>query len=164
MTFDFVQYMKNIAISLKELLHTENDKHFQRITSLAELEEFLANSRTIQGFQLIVLDKLSGRLDDTSNSDNLLDKRIFTFYIFKNVQHGNFNDHETAIKKCLTIARKIESKMFKEKTELTNGLQHLNRSFYYDSIGPFAHNWYGIMINFNIILPADITYNPNDWQ
>lgn len=164
MNFDFVNYMKNIAVSLKELKHTEDDKHFQRVGSLGNLEEFLANSRMIAGYQLVVLDKISGRLDDTSNSDNLLDHRVFTFYIFKNVPHGDFDSHQTEVEECLTIARKIESKMFKDKREGNSGLNLLDRNFYYDTIGPFAQNWYGTMVNFSLKDSAGIVYNPDDWQ
>ena len=164
MSFDFVNYMKNIATSLKELLDTEEHKHFNRITSLLGLEEFLSNSHIVEGYQLLVLDKINGRLADNSNSDNLLDRRLFTFYIFKNVQHYNFDQHQTAIQGCLSVAKKIESKMLKDKRDAANGLQYLDRSFYYDTIGPFAQGWHGIMINFSVLDNAGIIYNPDDWQ
>ena len=164
MTFDFIPYMRNIAVSLKELSHTDTDKHFQRVTSLAALEEFLANSRSINGFQLVAVDKISGRLNDDSHSDNLMDRRMFSFYLFKNVRHGHFDEHENAIKECKAVVNKIESRMFYDKNTAANGLQNLNRSFYYDSIGPFAQGWYGLMVTFTVADAAGITYNPNDWQ
>jgi len=164
MTFEFVPYMKSLAVSLKELLHTEEKPHFNRVTSLAALEELLANSRKIEGAQLVVLDKISGRLDDTSNTDNLLDRRVFTFYVFKNVLHGDYDAHETAIRDCLSIARKIESRMFYDKRQGLNGLRLLDRSFYYDTIGPFAQGYFGVMVNFSLTDAAGIVYSPDDWQ
>ena len=86
--FDFITYMREIAVNLKELQHTDDDKHFHRVGSLAGMEELLANSNTISGYQLIVKTSQSGRMDDASLSDNLLDRRFFTFYLLKSVEHG----------------------------------------------------------------------------
>jgi len=162
--FNFITYMRQVAISLKELQHTTQDKHFHRVGSLADLEEFLSNLRIIQGYQLVALDKISGRLDDSSHSDNLLDKRVYTFYLFTQVNYGDFDTHETAIEACLTVTRKIISKMFADKTAGANGLSLLNRSsIYYDTIGPFATGWYGVMCNFSLSDSAGIIYNASDW-
>lgn len=163
-TFDFITYFRNVASSLKDILHTTDDKHFHRVSSLSEMEEFLAASRSNSEFQLVVLDKISGRLDDGSQSDNLLDRRFHTFYIFKNAEHGNFDEAEQVKKDCETIARKIMSKMFKDKRESANGLLNLNRSsFYYDTVGPIAQGYFGVMCNFSLLDAAGIIYNAADW-
>ena len=162
--FNSVTYFKAIAISLKDLLHTEEDKHFHRISALSELEEFIANSRTISGYQLLVLDKYNGKLDDSSISDNLLDRNFHTFYILKKAASGNFSDIETVNAGCLAVSKKIISQMFKDKWDCINELKDLQRSsFTYSSIGPLAHGCYGIMVSFSSLNTAGIIYNANDW-
>ena len=162
--FNFIAYFRNIAISLKDILHTDSDKHFHRISAIQELEEFIAASRSISGYQLLVLDKYNGKLDDSSSSDNLHDRHFHTFYILKKATSGDFYDIEAAKLGCYTVARKIMSQMFKDKWDLLFGLRNLERSsFTYSSIGPLAHGYYGIMVSFSSLNPAGIIYNANDW-
>ncbi len=164
-TFDFIPYFRNVATSLKEILHTANNKKFHRVSALDEMEEFLANSRSNNGFNLIVQDKISGRLDDGSASDNLIDRRFFTFYILKKVENANYDEAETIRKESQVIARKIMSKLFIDKRNRESGLLNLDRSsFYYDTIGPIAHGYFGIMCSFSLYNPAGIIYNSDDWN
>ncbi len=163
-TFNFIPYFKNIAETLKEIQSTATDNHFHRIIALQEMDELLANSRNINGFQLVVLDKISGRLNDNSKSDNLLDRRFHTYFIIKKVEHGNFNEHQTVNQQCIDISRKIMSKLFIDKRNVQNNLLNLDRSsFYYDSIGPIAHGYFGVMCNFSLDNAAGIAYNSDDW-
>ena len=163
-TFDFIPYMRTLATNLKELRHTTTDTHFTRIMSLAEMEEFLASSRSLTGAQLVVLDKPSGRLDDSSQSDNLIDRRFFTYYVLKKVANADYDEAETVKKAAESIARKIMSRMFRDKRANTNGLLDLQRSsFYYDAIGPIAHGYFGVMVSFSIYNSARIVYTANDW-
>lgn len=163
--FNFIPYMKSIAVSLKELQHTDNDKHFHRIQSLPGMEELLSNTNFITGYQLLVLDRKSGRLDDSSRSDNLLDRKFNTFYVVKAVEQGNYEQLHTTLDACETIVRKILSKMFYDKRNNTNGLYNLNRSsVYYDAIGPFGQNFFGIMVSFSLLNAAGIIYNEDDWS
>ncbi len=163
-TFDFIPYFKTIAETLKEIQSTATDNHFHRISAFGEMEEFLANSRNITGVQLVVLNKPSGRLDDSSASDNLLDRQFYTYYVLQKVEHGNFNEAQQVRDYCNLIARKIMSKMFIDKRNVANGLLNLDRSsFYYDAIGPVAHGYFGIMCSFSLYNPAGIAYNSDDW-
>ena len=162
--FNFIPYMKSIAVSLKELQHTDNDKHFHRIQSLPGMEELLSNTNFITGYQLLVLDRKSGRLDDSSRSDNLLDRKFNTFYVVKSVEQGNFDARQTAIEGCETIVRKILSKLFKDKWDNTAGLHDLDRSSVtYDTIGPFGQNFFGLMVTFSLLNTAGISYDTDDW-
>ncbi len=162
--FNFVPYFRTLAVNLKELQHTDADKHFHRISSLPEMEEFLSSLSNLQGFQLIVLNKPSGRLDDASVSDNLLDRQFYTYYILKVATHGDYDEAEQARADCNAVARKIMSKMFIDKRNVVNGLLNLDRSsFYYDAIGPIAHGYIGFMCSFTLYNPAGIAYNEDDW-
>jgi hypothetical protein len=164
-TFDFITYFRNVATTLKDILHSADNQRFHRISSLPEMEEFLANSRSNSGYHLIVLDKPSGRLDDSSNSDNLIDRKFYTFYILKNVANADYDEAETIRQQCLTSARKIMSKMFLDKRNSANSLLDLDRSsIYYDTIGPIAHGYMGIMCSFSLYNSAGIIYDSDDWN
>lgn len=164
MTFDFIPYMRTLAETLKDLLHTGTDTHFTRVTSVAGLEEFLQESSTLKGYQMVVLDKDSGRLDDSSQSDNLLDRGVFTWWIFAVASGDDFDAIETTKAGIKTVAKKVMAKMFKDKRDMANGLANLDRNIYYDSIGPVAQGWYGTMVTFNVKDAAGIVYDPNDWN
>lgn len=162
--FDFINYFRDIAESLKEIQHTEAEKHFSRVGSIADLGEFLANMRVAKGYQLIVIDNLAGRFQDR-RSDNLLVQPYFSLYLLKQVPREDYDDRETTIKACTVVCKKILSKMFKDKREMTNGLTNLDRdSISYNQAGPFGHNWHGLNINFTVIDDPDIVYNASDWQ
>lgn len=162
--FDFIDYFRNIASTLKEILHTEDEPHFSRAGSVAELGEFLANMRQAEGYQLIVIDNVSGRFLDR-RSDNLLVMPYFSFYLVKKVSREDYDEKELAIGDCSTVCKKILSKMFLDKRNMANGLTNLDRdSISYNQAGPFGHNWYGLNINFTIIDDPDIVYDEDDWQ
>ena len=163
-TFDFVPYMQNVATTLKELQHSDTDKHFHKVGSLAAMDELLTSSNQVNGYQLVVVDKKSGRLDDTSRSDNLLDRNFNTFFVVKTAGHGNYADRHNVIDGCMLIVKKILSKMFYDKRNSSEGLRDLDRSsFYYDTIGPFGQNFHGIMVSFSMISSPGIQFNTDDW-
>lgn len=162
--FDFIGYFRDIAESLKEIQHTEAEKHFSRVSSIAELGEFLANMRTAIGYQLIVIDNQAGRFLDR-RSDNVLIQPYFSFYLVKQVPRENFNEKEETITECMAVCMKILSKLFYDKRNALNGLTNLDRdSITYNQAGPFGHNWYGFNFNFMILDDPDIAYDENDWQ
>ncbi len=149
----------------KAILHTDASPGFSRIGSIEEMEEFLAQSRTILGAHMLVLDKHSGSLDDTSNSDNLLDRSFYTFFILKGAKHGDFDSYEIARKQSLEISKQIMSQLIKWKRESTNGLNDLDlSSIHYDSIGPLGTGYLGTMVTFSLYNPAGIIYNEADWN
>ena len=162
--FDFIGYFRDIAESLKEILHTEEEKHFSRVSSIAELGEFLANMRIAKGYQLIVIDNLAGRFIDR-RSDNLLVQPYFSFYLVKQVPREDFDEKEETIADCMAVCKKILSKLFSDKRNNLNGLLNLDRdSITYNQAGPFGHNWYGLNFNFMIIDDPDIAYDEDDWE
>lgn len=161
--FDFINYFLSISWKLTELHHSATNHHFSRVSSVAELGEFLANMRQAEGYQLIVVDNISGRFLDR-RSDNLLIMPYFSFYVVKQATREDYDSKEEAIGGCVTVVKKILSKMFKDKREMLNGLTNLDRdSISYNQAGPFGHNWYGVNVNFTIIDDVDIVYSEADW-
>jgi hypothetical protein len=162
--FDFISYFRDIAESLKEIQHTELEKHFSRASSIADLGEFLANMSNSKGYQLIVIDNLAGRFLDRS-SDNLLIQPYFSFYLVKQVPREDFDKKEEYIAACMAVCKKILSKLFYDKRNTANGLTNLDRdSISYNQAGPFGHNWYGLNFNFTILDDPEITFSETDWQ
>jgi len=161
--FDFSAYMREVAETLKEIQHTEGEKHFNRVSSIAELAEFLANMRLAKGYQLIIIDNLAGRFMDR-RSDNLLVQPYFSFYLVKHVQRENFEEKEQTIKSCTAVCKKILSKMFYDKRNGLNGLTNLDReSVTYNQAGPLGHNWHGLNVNFTLLDDPEIVYDADDW-
>lgn len=161
--FDFIPYFRDIAERLKEIRHTEAEKHFTRVLSIADLGEFLATMKTAKGYQLIVIDNQSGRFIDRS-SDNLLNQPYFSFYLLKQVPREDHDEKESTISACKTVVKKILSKMFYDKRNGLYGLTYLEREgITYNQAGPFGHNWFGFNVNFTLIEPPEIEYDYNDW-
>lgn len=161
--FDFINYMREVAETLKEIQHTELEKHFNRVTSIAEMGEFLASMRDAKGYQMIVIDNMAGRFLDRS-SDNLLVQPYHSLYILKHIPREDYDSRETAIKGCTAVVKKILSKMFYDKRMMQNGLTNLDReSITFNQAGPFGHNWHGLNFNFTVLDDPGIVYNAADW-
>lgn len=162
--FDFIPYMKNVAETLKELKHSNAEPHFHRASSMVSMEEFLTKMQETTGFQLIAIAQESGKYIDRK-SDNLLDQPYYSFYVMTVAEHGDFDARQEAISDCKRVAKKILSKLFRDQTNRTHGLNYLDRgSITYNQAGPFAHNWFGMNYNFTLISASDIRYNGFDWD
>ncbi len=169
MEFNFTEYMRDIAIKLKDIAHTAETKKFHRISSIAKLEELLSSSSNAGYPALIVVDNREGRYLDR-NSDNLLDSRYYSFYVIKNVANQDIAGREAAIKECETIIKKILGKFFNDMANDNRGIQpqtglrNLNRdSITYYTIGPIGDNCFGIQVTFTMLQPTGIKYNADDW-
>lgn len=161
--FNFTDYMKTVAENLKELHHTETERHFSRIKGISDLEEFLQNQRNLKGYQLAVVSSVSGRFVDSG--DNMLDQPYYSFHLLKQVtKAGDYDALDAAIKECEVLAKKILSRMFKHRLEPQSHLNGLQRgSISYNQSGPWVHGWHGIMVSFTIYDYPGIIYNADDW-
>lgn len=161
--FNFIAYMKSVAENLKELQHTENERHFSRIKGIADLEEFLQNQRNLQGYQLAAVSSVAGRFVDSG--DNTLDQPYYSFHLLKQVsKDGDYDAQELAVKECEVLAKKVLARMFKESKEPNSPLVGISRgSVTYNQSGPWVHGWYGIMVSFTLLDYPGIMYNADDW-
>ena len=159
-----IEYFRNIATGLPEIGHTHEESHFSRISTILQIEEFLAQLRSGKGLQLLVVDHLTGRLSDNL-SDNLFATNYYTVYILGSVSPGNYDDKELLFNTLQIIFAKIISRMSHDKRENIDTLRYLDRnSFTYSSIGPLASNWFGISFSFNTVSPFTYIYNAGDWN
>lgn len=160
--FDFIAYMRNVATKLKELQHTEDEKHFTRIKGISALEEFLQNQRNLEGIQLVAVANKTGRF--TESGDNLLDQPYYSFFVLKMVTVNDFDAQELAVNECEAIIKKIFSKMFREKIQPNSPLAGLQKaSISYAQSGPWVHGWHGMMASFTLLDYPGIIYNADDW-
>ncbi|MBN2747358.1 MAG: hypothetical protein JXR34_11590 [Bacteroidales bacterium] len=162
-SFNFEAYFLNLAIQLKELAHTDQDRHFNRAKGIADLDEFLTNQRTLKGYQLVIVTGESGRFLE-NNSDNLLNQPYYSFYLLKEAKITDHDAQDLAVKECKVLAAKVFSRMFKERLEASNPLRGLERgSISYNQAGPFAHGWFGVFISFTMKDTTGINYVASDW-
>lgn len=173
MAVDFITYMRNVAVNLKDIGHIEDDEenmHFFRCTSLAQMDELLQNMSVVKFPALIVHDTLEGSLFDNGGA-GYLDGENYFFYVVNHVAVNDFDAQEQAIKDCKSIMKKIIGKMRHDRINdfkiinnpLTNMKYLETNSFNYFSVGPIGDNCFGVYVSFTISEPDGIIYTANDW-
>jgi hypothetical protein len=163
--FDFIEYMLACARELKDVLHSETQQRFFRVTGVTQMEELLFNLPDASYPAIMVENNRNGTLSDRSPSDNYMDMPYYSFMV---IDKAGFNDHdlvESAKEKCKAIGMKVISRMVRDKRLMTNGLTFLNVSgIAYTTFGPVADNTYGVSFSFTVPDRAEIGYTPSDWQ
>lgn len=169
--FDAVEYFRDVATRLKEIQHTEAKRHFFRGLSMSRPSE-LEKSLSVACYPaLVLIDRKDGRLTDR-DSNNLLNKQLYSFMILKPASEQDPAAIETAVNDCQAIFKKIMSKMTRDKmadsrvdinNELT-GLRNLERGdIAYQQVGPLLDNLYGLYVTFSIMDPLKAVYSEGDW-
>ena len=162
--FDYSEYMLDVAKNSRLLLHSVSNPCFSKVTSLPGLEEYLAGIRENLGLQLVIVDNHTGRFNDSSNSDNLFDRQVYTFFIFRYVKPNDFADRNRALISAKTLLNQILSKFFNDRIYSLYGLQHLERSsINYDTIGPVGNHCHGLMVHFTIKEFPSIVFDYDEW-
>jgi hypothetical protein len=168
MKYNHIEYMENVAATLKELQHTDAEKHFTRATELISMEEFMANASELTGLQLIAIDEVMAALLD-GGSDNILDRRTYTLFVLKNAANGDIEAQQAAREDCEAVIKKILSKLFYDYRQAqrngnTNGLRGLEiNRITIQNVGPVGDYYYGFMVMFTVLDAPGIVYNENDW-
>lgn len=163
--FDFIGYLTDCAVKLRDIGHSDNNRRFFRISGITELDELLTNLSKAQYPALLADENHTGAIADRNTSNNYVDSPFYTFYV---VQHVPLEDHdarEAAKLQTKQIGLKIISRMLRHKLHGEFGLTFLQfGNIPYQSVGPLGDNCYGCM--FSIIVPtvAQIFYNADDWE
>jgi hypothetical protein len=170
--FDALSYFEDIARKLKDIKHTDTEKHFFRSTS-ASYQTELGNSGSVAKYPaLVVINRKDGRFADNS-SDNLVVRKLFSFQILMPAQDNNPTTIAAVMTTTEKIVKKILSRMNRDKkrdNELAipdgiTGLRGLERgSISFQQTGPLLDNLYGLYVSFSIIEPSGIKYNAEDWS
>jgi hypothetical protein len=159
--FDFVEYMRKIAINHELIGHTDQAERFFRCTSLVRMEELLTRLGSADGIVLMALDNDDGRYDDQI-SDNVLDRRFLVFFLLSRIEHEDFDKLEQLRKDLAAIQKDIVGKMIYDRIRHKNDLRNFQPgTVNYFGVGPLADNWFGRQISFVILEQAAPPYLSN---
>lgn len=163
--FEFINYMADCAVKLKDIAHSDDAQKFFRISGIAELDELLTNLSKAQFPALLAEENHTGAIADRSTSNNYLDSPYYTFYV---VKHAPFEDHDTreaAKLQTKQIGLKIIARILRHKLRGEQGLTFVQfGNIPYQSIGPIGDNCYGCMFSITVPDVADVFYNAEDWE
>ena len=169
MLYNHKTYTLEIARTLKELLHTDDEPHWHRIFGMADIEEFIANQILTDGYQLLMEDMDNSRI---IRDDRPVNRDYYAFYVAKSFTGGDYDSKESAKEGCKTVANKIISKYLKDyKADAAfpipnqnHGLSQLEpTSFSIQTMGPFGDNYIAAYVSFTIQNSPNLEYNASDW-
>jgi hypothetical protein len=162
--YNHITFMEEVASTLKDLLHTQKKKRFFISTGLMSMEGIMANLPTASLPCLIAEDNSEERLSDNI-SDNILSHPFYTFYILYPAPPGNDQKIMEARQNARITAKKVLSRMLNKKFDPELGLDMVDyNSIRILGVGPIADNAHGVMVTFTLVQPAEINYNPEDWN
>ena len=163
--FDFVTYMRDCAVRLKDISHSPSQQRFFRVSGISQLEELLANLPDASTPALLVENNTDGRITDPGPADNFLDIPYFVFYVIEKAPFNDFDRIEQAKAETKAIGLKILARMLHDRRHYRNGLIMLRfDNIPYQSIGPIGDNCFGTMFSFTVHNPMAATYTANDWH
>lgn len=162
--FNFIEYMRDCAIRLKDIQHSDNSPRFFRISGIRQLEELLSSLPDASTPALMVENNTDGRVGDLSQSDNFLDIPYHVFYI---IAKATFNDHDSIQNAKINtkeIGFKILGRMLSDRRNRLHGLIMVDmKSISYQTVGPIGDHCFGTMFSFNIANLAGLAYDKNEW-
>lgn len=155
-------YGETLARRLKAIAHTDDRPRF--FTAIEEeqfftLEDKLSN---ITGTTLLAID--GSNADFSWQPDNMTEKPQYFFVILQNTNSDRTETIFAAQNSCRLIANQIISSMMNDHDSWKQGLCTLDPdSFIVRGVGPFADNFYGVLVGFNLLNPFTYTLNPDYW-
>lgn len=162
--FEFIKYMLDCAVRLKDIGHTDTKQRFFRISGISQLEELLSSLPNASSPALLVENNTDGRVGDNARSDNFLDTPYYIFYVIEKAPFNDHNKMQAAKENSKNIGFKILSRMLNDRRHYRNGLIMFDfSSITYQSVGPIGDNCFGTMFSFSVANPADLVYSNDDW-
>lgn len=156
----FITYMRNIAVQLKDIGHTQNDERYFHVKSIFETEAIQNKVKNLPASVILISESPEGLLDDFG-SDNVSDIKRAAFILLKKGEPNMLNDsiHD----EVHAIAKKIFGRMRKDSREKT--IHHFKLNVDYQKIGPTLGSRYGYRYEFEWGMSiTDLKYNSNDWN
>jgi hypothetical protein len=159
---EYKEYFKNVAIKLKDILHSDDNKRFARIN----IEEVFNSSMDMDFNNIcMTLEAYETGVDDQL-SDNLRDMKTGAFMLVKKAVIGSFDDEDQVISDTEKTAYKIIAKMKKDKS-LNTAIKHLDLgSIKINKVGPLFDNCFGwrVTFSFDESMNNNVKYGPEDWN
>lgn len=164
------EYFKGLAISHKDIKHTENKPAYFREYSSANIlfgiSDFFPKMGIAGSVSLVSQFNKDGNYEG-SNDDSLKKVNTGTIYIIKKVKSNNIDG---AFNDTYAIWQDIFTKIKKDEAEGVFNVCEVNFKFG-DSrvfaLGMIADGYYGIAVFINIMDPSDgsvLEYDPDKWS
>lgn len=165
MNFDAITYFETVARKLKEIGHTDIEKHFFRTRSVAALDELLDELPNANFPALMVHDTIDGALGDFNQADSYMEEPQYVFYVLQQAEMGNRQSVDDAITQCRSIGRKIIAQMIRHRQRGEHGLDLMDTGrIPFQTVGPLADQVYGVMYMFYVSDDAGLLHDADDWE
>ncbi len=168
-TFDFPSYMKTLAEQHKDILHSEDNRRFYKMSFLSEMEGVLTNLLTAKTPAVGINDTLEGRVFN-NNADRTIDRQLYTYYIFGRTSLFDHTERKNVTKECKTIAVDFSQRIIADhhsdfSLTSSHGLRHLDvESFTYRTMGNLPDGLLAIIVSFVIDAPFKHNSANNPWN
>ena len=160
---ELITYFENLARSHKDILHSDDEKHFFRM----EIDEVLAGiNRTDVKYPMLILEGYGFGFTD-NRSDNLLKNREGAFIILDHV--SDISDYGLIHQKWDELEEIATEILVKIKSDKRNPLTPVVRNFEFDNINASLllneiGNDVGIRLTYTITSPVMNDVNPDKWN
>ncbi|MCF6356537.1 MAG: hypothetical protein L3J54_01915 [Draconibacterium sp.] len=159
---ELITYFENLARSHKDILHSDNEKHFFRM----EIDEVLAGiNRTDVKYPMLILEGYGFGFTD-NRSDNLIKNREGAFILLDHI--SDISNHNLIHEKWDEMEEIATEILLKIKSDKRNPLTPAVRDFEFDTVNASLllnefGNDVGIRITYNISSPVINEINPEKW-
>ena len=160
---ELITYFENIARSHRDILHSDDEKHFFRM----EIDEVLSGiNRTDVNYPMLILEGYGFGFTD-NKSDNLLKNREGAFVILDHI--SDISDHNLIHEKWDELEEIATEILLKIKSDKRNPLTPVVRNFEFDNINGSLilneiGNDVGIRLTYTITSSVMSDINPDKWN
>lgn len=160
--YNHFRYGELLAKHLKPIAHSDEQQRFFPAT---EEEQFLSIEDRISNIKGTILIAIDGSNSDFSwQPDNMTEKPQYFFVILQNTNSDRTETIFQAQRECRFIAHQIISRMMNDYVHSEYNLMALDPdSFTIRGVGPFADNFFGILVGFNLLNSFNFTLKPEYW-
>jgi hypothetical protein len=166
---DFAAYIETLAISSKDIGHSETNRAFYRAAHPMQMDEVIQGLGGKFEKAVVVFTDQQGRFEAT-NRDQIRDRNYYSFAIIGYSKIADYSDADTVKEACMAIARKFMSKIKYDALQEAKGIDGIGLRFIdwnsvnHQAIGPIADNCYGAHWSFTIIESTGLIYEAEDWD
>jgi len=163
MEYNHLEYMENVATSLKEIAHSSNHKAFATASGMGLLEGLMEGITSLNLPCLVAIDDVSSRLAE-NDTDSISEVPFYSFCILKVANTNDSLAQRKAMRECKVLVKKVISKLRTDRRNGVDGLKYFDTgSVLISGIGPVAGGYYGCSVSFSLLQPAGVVYNASDW-